>query len=201
MDYYKCISFKKINLDDYSVSAIRVQDIENIRLWRNRQVDVLRQKSKISRQEQEVYFNRNIWPSFMHDQPKQILFSFFYKEKLIGYGGLVHISWEDKRGELSYVVDDKRASQKNIYKQDFETFLNLMKYAAFEIIKFNRIFTETYSTRGFHISIIESLGFLFEGQLREHVIINNKKCHSLLHGMIHSDYQLDKTSNSSITIF
>lgn len=200
MNEYKCLKSKNISIREYSICSIKRQDIEIIRLWRNNQIHVLRQKNEITQEEQVKYFERNIWPTLLEDEPNQILVSYFHQEKLIGYGGLVHISWEDRRAELSFVVDDKRAADENIYKQDFEFFLCLMKYVAFEIINLNRIFTETYDIRQFHISIIESSGFLFEGELREHVIINNKKCHSLIHGIIHSDYEMKRTSNTSIII-
>jgi RimJ/RimL family protein N-acetyltransferase len=200
MKIYKCLNSKKISIKEYSISTIQREDIENIRQWRNNQINVLRQKNEITKEEQNNYFERNIWPTLLENEPNQILLSYFHKEKLIGYGGLVHISWEDKRAELSFVVDDIRALDKNIYKQDFEFFLILMKFTAFEIIKLNRIFTETYSMREFHISIIENSGFLFEGKLREHVIINNIKYHSLIHGIINSDYKNDINKNNSTNI-
>lgn len=200
MNEYKCLNFKKMSLEEYSICTIQRNDIENIRLWRNNQINVLRQKGEITQEEQIDYFERNIWPILLENEPKQILLSYFHKNKLIGYGGFVHISWEDKRAELSFVVDDKRASNRNIYKQDFEFFLELMKCTAFEMIKLNRLFTETYSTRQFHIGIIESSGFIFEGRLREHVIINNIECDSLMHSIIKSDYENDLTRKNSINI-
>ena len=200
MNKYECFPIGSLSFNEYSVVPLREEDVYSIMNWRNAQIDILRQKKFLTSEDQKKYYTEIISPSFKKVFPNQLLFSYLYKGSCIGYGGLVHISWEDRRAELSFVVDDKRASDKNIYKQDFETFLNLMKYAAFEIIKFNRIFTETYSIREFHINIIESSGFLFEGQLREHVIINNKKCHSLIHGIIHSDYEMNRTSNTSIII-
>ncbi len=37
---------------------------------------------------------------------------------MIGYGGLVHISWEDKRAEMSFLDQTSRAEDNLIYKND-----------------------------------------------------------------------------------
>ena len=48
-NHYKCLKRKKIfHDDDYCLLTIRREDIEQIRVWRNSQLDVLRQNKKIT---------------------------------------------------------------------------------------------------------------------------------------------------------
>ena len=66
--------------------------------------------------------------------PEMILFGLFEKKKIIGYGGLVHISWKDKRAELSLLLDD-RINSKNLY-QLYSIFIDLSLHLAFKVFKF-----------------------------------------------------------------
>ena len=45
-----------------SLRAIGEQDIESVRLWRNAQMDVLRQSVPISPPAQVRYFSEKVWP-------------------------------------------------------------------------------------------------------------------------------------------
>ena len=61
-----------------------------------------------------------------------------------------------------------------------------MKEVNFSILDFHKLFTETYSHRSFHISILEKAGFELEGMLRDHVIIEKKYFNSLIHSIINN---------------
>jgi len=52
---YVCLKNKKYEFENYSLIEIREKDIESIRKWRNNQIDILRQKEKISKKEQMQY--------------------------------------------------------------------------------------------------------------------------------------------------
>ena len=110
----------------FQLIPIRMEDIELIRVWRNAQIAILRQNSALSKEDQISYFQNIIFPSTLLGQPPQILFSFLFKKVLIGYGGLVHIAWEDKRAEVSFLVDPKRSANQSIYANDLLHFLNLI---------------------------------------------------------------------------
>ncbi len=169
---------------EFEIRPISINDIEQIRLWRNMQMDVLRQKRKITRSEQIHYFNSVLLPSLTQEYPGQIIFSYFKSKNLIGYGGLVHISWEDKRSEMSFLLNPKLLNVENIYEDYFTQFIDFMKEVNFSILDFHKMFTETYSHRSFHISILEKAGFELEGILRDHIIIDKKYFHSLIHSII-----------------
>lgn len=170
--------------DGYELKAIQKKDMEKIRIARNEQIDVLRQKKEISKEEQELYFEHVIKPNLLKKNPEMILFSFFKNEVWIGYGGLVHIDFEHKRAEISFLVDSSRANNPKIYRSDFSHFLSLIADFAFHDLKFHRIFTETYDFRHEHIKILEDFGFKYEGTMREHLFVKNSPCDSHLHGLL-----------------
>lgn len=181
---YNCLKYNILTDNDFEVRPILINDIEKIRLWRNKQMNVLRQSKFITASEQINYFNNVLLPTFSQSNPKQIIFSYFKNNVLIGYGGLVNISWEDKRSELSFLLNPEFVSIDYIYELYFLKFIDFMKEINFSLLKFHKIFTETYSHRFFHISILKKAGFKLEGTLRDHVIIDNNYQNSLIHSII-----------------
>jgi RimJ/RimL family protein N-acetyltransferase len=87
------------------------------------------------------------------------------------------------RAEISFLINPENLSDED-YCLFFSSFLTLIKSVAFDYLKFNRLFTETFNIRQFHISILESNGFIREGVLKEHVIINGKYVDSIFHGCL-----------------
>ena len=185
---YKALKKNIFSYGEYKIIPIRKKNIESIRLWRNAQMDVLRQKNELSSNDQKEYFNNTIVPLFELSNPKQLLFGFYKDSILIGYGGLVHISWIDKRAEMSFLLNNSRASNHIQYSKDFESFIELIKNLCFKEMKFNRLFTETYAFRKFHISILEKSGFIKEGQLRDQIYEKNKYYNSILHSILKQEY-------------
>jgi RimJ/RimL family protein N-acetyltransferase len=150
---------------------------------------VLRQAEPLTAAQQEGYFQRVVLPLFEQEQPGQLLFSLLHKGELIAYGGLVHISWPDGRAEVSFLVEPGRATDPKTYRQDFLAHLRLLGQVAFEGLKFNRLFTETYDIRPAHVAILEEAGFRLEGRLRQHVQLKpGTFADSLMHGQLAADY-------------
>jgi hypothetical protein len=70
---------------------------------------------------------------FDQDRPSQLLFSYIYNNKCIGYGGLVHINWEDKNAEVSFLMDTNNIE--SLEKEHWVIFLKLIECAiAFALI-------------------------------------------------------------------
>ena len=115
MTRYKCLSKEIYQQDNYSIVPIREQDIEFIRIWRNEQINILRQKKLISQQEQIDYFNNVIKKTFESAKPDCILFSFLLDTNCIGYGGFVHINWNLKSAEISILTETSRSNNPKIY--------------------------------------------------------------------------------------
>lgn len=190
MNTYACLSKNTFQLHDYKIIPIREEDIFDIKDWRNAQITVLRQKYLLTDQAQKDYYNNIIKPLFTQHYPEQILFTFLHKCTRIGYGGIVHISWEDERGEVSFLVNPERTQDSSQYRKDFTAYLSLIKYVSFEILDINRLYTETYDSRPLHIKILEDNGFVREGIMRQHVIKNGNRIDSIIHGCLKQDYEL-----------
>jgi hypothetical protein len=181
---YTCLKKNSFIDSEFEIRPISINDIEQIRQWRNNQMDVLRQKKSISVSEQVVYYNNVLLPTLSQEFPNQLIFSYFKDKILIGYGGLVHISWENKRSEMSFLLNPKFTVIDNLYEEYFLKFIDFMKEVNFNELNFHKIFTETYSHRSFHISLLIKAGFKLEGVLHDHVIINKTYTNSLIHSFI-----------------
>ena len=186
---YLVIKNSSFNLNAYALTTIRKVDIFHIMEWRNQQIKILRQNNIISKAEQISYYENTILPSFTSNKPKMILFSFLYNKICIGYGGFTNIDWHSKRAELSFLLDTKRTFNKKQYAYDFTIFLNIIKYIAFNEIKFNRLFTETFDFRSLHIKILEKNNFKIEGILKKHIYIKNKYYNSLIHAQLIREFK------------
>lgn len=169
--------------------AVYPGDIEAIRQWRNAQMDVLRQTSVISVEAQRRYFEEHIWPDKVSRYPRQILLAIESDGNLVGYGGLVHIAWEDKRAELSFLLDPRLEQNPVARATLFSRFLRIIQVLAFEDLTLSRLWTETYAHRAAHISTIEASGFQSEGRLRKHVTIEGKPTDCLLHGLLLNEWK------------
>lgn len=187
MESYFALKKQKFEFEEFSLIPIQFGDLEAIREWRNSQIDVLRQKNILTKEDQLNYFESVIKPQYIQIQPTQILFGFYNQSNLIGYGGLVHISWEDNRAEISFLLNPDYTEDKVIYAKYFTQFLNLITIVAFKELKFKRIFTETFDIRDHHIKVLETFGFLREGVMRKHICINNDYIDSIIHGYINED--------------
>jgi len=168
----------------YELKKIELADMEAIRVARNEQIDVLRQKHPISKEEQIAYFNNAVAVEQAKKNPQMILYSLFKDGLWIGYGGLVHIDWEHKRAEVSFLVATARAQDEKLYAQDFSNFLKLLTKIAFVDLKLHRLYTETFAFRKEHIQILEKFGFKKEGVLKEHLLIKGIPHHSIMHGLL-----------------
>ena len=78
------MSWSEISDGVITLRVLQKEDIENIRLWRNAQMDVLRQACAISSEEQVDYFEQHVWPEKISSQPRQILLGIALSNKLIG---------------------------------------------------------------------------------------------------------------------
>jgi RimJ/RimL family protein N-acetyltransferase len=169
--------------------AVEPDDIESIRQWRNQQMDVLRQSKMITQEEQQEYFRKYVWPEKKHDQPKQVLLAIERSGRLIGYGGLVYISWPDQRAEVSFLLEPSRGETSKTYASDLSQFLHLLTRLAFGDLNLHRIWTETFNIRPLHIATLEASGFILEGVMRDHVQINGCKVNSVIHGCLRTSWK------------
>lgn len=184
MSGWSCLTAQRFTHGAYALVPIAPEHIEPIRCWRNAQMDVLRQTEPISPEEQDTYYTRHIWPTMTQAQPVNVLVGFLHEGSLIGYGGLVHIAWEHRRAEVSFLLEHARIHDEIGYARDFTAFLQLVREMAFNDLQLHRLFTETYAIRSHHIRVLEAAGFLLEGTMRDHVCLNGVYFNSLIHGAL-----------------
>ena len=175
---------RKLYYKDFSIENLKKTDLEKLRVWRNAQRNVLRQNKILSKRDQKNYFNKYISKQSKKKFPEVILFAYKYKKELIGYGGFVYISWDNKRAEVSYLLKTEFTLDKEIYKFHTLIYFELIKKIAFKVIKFRRIFTETFVYRKNHIKLLEKVGFKKEGILRKHNIKNKKTVNVIVHSIV-----------------
>jgi len=181
MDRYNCLKENEFRDDKgYALRPVRMEEREKIRNWRNSQIDLLRQDVPISEKEQERYFQEEVAPLFEMERPPQLLFSFYHRGELIGYGGLTPVDWRYGRSEVSFLLDPERKG----FDEEFRAFLSLIRRIAFEELKLHRLMTESYAFRKELHEILEDCGFVREGVLREHVYKRGGWVDSYIHGLL-----------------
>lgn len=186
---YACLSQSTYCFGAYQVVPLRAEDMESIRVWRNEQMNALRQNAPLSAEDQRHYYQTVVQPLLTQPHPSQLLFSLLRDDHCIGYGGLVHMDWSAQRAEWSFLVDTRRHDRLELYRQDFEAFLTICKHILFEDLGFHRLTTETYDFRPYVVEALEANGFVLEGRLRDHVVIDGRRVDALLHGCLKEAWQ------------
>lgn len=167
-----------------TLTPIRQQDMEPIRVWRNAQMDILRQAHPLTPEDQGRYWQQVVAPGFSEAQPRQILVSALSDGACVAYGGLVHIDWSSQRAEVSFLAATEIARDTDRYAALFADFLGALKVMAFNHLRLHRLFTETYDVRPHHVRVLEGAGFALEGRMVDHVRIDGRFVDSLLHGCV-----------------
>ncbi|MEO8762216.1 MAG: GNAT family protein [Bacteroidia bacterium] len=171
---YKCLSTTIFSKDEYTLLPIRDEDKYAIMQWRNEQLDVLRQIEPLTKEKQEWYFENIVNKLFEEKKPSQLLFSFLENDVLIGYGGLVHIDWESRNAEISFLLSSEHNKNEIAFKKEWDVFLSLTTEIAFTELIFHKIYTYAYNIRDYYFEVMYKQDFVKEAQLREHILIKNK---------------------------
>ena len=165
------LKFQEYEFHDFSLVPIRFEDRYDIMKWRNDQIDLLRQKEVLTIEEQDFYFKNVVAPLFENNQPSQLLFSLIQNNELIGYGGLVHIDWENKNAEISFLLDNK-LNDESFYSICFNVFLVLIEKIAKEI-KLHKIFTYGYDIAEYRFEPLIQQKYMLEAHMRNHVLVKD----------------------------
>lgn len=171
MKSYKILSKQVFKYRDYLIVPIRFEDRYEIMQWRNDQIDILRQKAVLTSKMQDEYFENVILKLFDKKEPNQILFSFLKNDELIGYGGLVHIDWDSKNAEISFLQSSKFSSE-YMYNKLMNIYLNLIEEVA-KSVGLHKIFTYGYDIGDYRFKPLIINEYNLEAILKEHVLIKN----------------------------
>ena len=109
---YKSKFIQNTIINESCYSWLTSRDFEFLRVWRNQQKSILRQSNNINKKEQRKYFINFYKENCFSKKPLNIIFAIKEKHRLIGYGGLVNISWQNKRAEVSFLLKTSIANNK-----------------------------------------------------------------------------------------
>ncbi len=189
MRTYKCLQINEFQTGNFKLVPIRDEDKYAIMQWRNEQIDILRQKQPLTKEQQENYFATVVADLLVQEKPNQILFSFLENDILIGYGGLVHIDWESKNAEISFLLSTELNNHVEIFKNVWNVYLSLIVKIAFKELNFYKIYTYAYDIRDSYFEVMYNHGFLKEAHLKEHILIKNKLIDVLILSMLNTQWK------------
>jgi len=196
---YKCLSQQEFTHESCKLVPIRDEDKYTIMQWRNEQIDILRQKEPLTQEKQEKYFEDVVAKLFEQQQPDQLLFSFLENDALIGYGGLVHIDWNSRNAEISFIINTKL--EKSFFYPYWTNYLALIEKIAFDMLKFHKIFTYAFDIRPHLYEVLEKAKYKKEAQLKEHYIFNNKLIDVLIHSKINQSLIFRSATHEDTTLY
>ena len=170
MRHYKNLTKQEFVNGDYKIVPIRDIDKFEIMKWRNQQLYHLRQKKILTKKNQQNYFKNVVEKLFNKINPDQILFSYLQGKECFGYGGLVHINWNDKNAEISFIMETKL--EKEHFEFHWINFLKMIEKVAFEGLELNKIYTHAFDLRPSLYPVLEKQNFFKE---KTFIDINNNR--------------------------
>jgi RimJ/RimL family protein N-acetyltransferase len=166
-DRYACVDLDGLALGPYRLRPIAWSDRVPIRRWRNERLEILRQAQPLTEEDQDRYFRAVVAPQLDQARPDQVLVAFLLADRLIGYGGLVHLDWAGATGEVSFITEAERQSAEE-FSADLGAFFALIRAVALRL-GLTRITTEVYAFREDYIAEAERAGFVLAERLAGHV--------------------------------
>jgi RimJ/RimL family protein N-acetyltransferase len=195
---YKALNKQVFTNGNYSLIPIRNEDRYNIMRWRNEQIFHLRQTDILTVEQQDTYFDEVVASLFNQKQPSQILFSFLKGEECIGYGGLVHINWEDRNAELSFIMSTEL--EKVAFKFLWSKFLEIIEIVAFEELAWHKIYTYAFDLRSHLYEVLEENGFKREAVLKNHCRIEGQYKDVVIHSLVNKHVRLRNAENRDVNM-
>jgi RimJ/RimL family protein N-acetyltransferase len=201
MRKYKNINKTNFFNNEFSIVPIRDDDKYDIMNWRNNQLDILRQETMLSIEQQEHYFKTVVDKLFDEEEPKQLLFSFLENNKLIGYGGLVHIDWESKTAEISFLTETSRNKNVDVFISDWVNYLTILKKVANDYLNFKSMFTYAYDLRPHLYIALQEAGFAEVNRYKEHIKINEKEVDVVIHSLDLSPISMRVANSNDVDLY
>lgn len=181
MPSYICLKQQEYHLANYSIEPLRYEDRFLIMKWRNEQIYHLRQERPLTEVDQQLYFDNVVSKLYDNPKPDQILFSYLDKGVCIGYGGLVHINWIDRNGEISFIMNTQLEAEQ--FAEHWSNYLSMLKIVAFDDLGLHKIYTYAFDLRPHLYTMLEENGFTQEATLKEHCLFNGVYKDVVLHSI------------------
>lgn len=202
MPNYICLQQQEQHHGDFSIVPLRYEDRFSIMKWRNEQIYHLRQARPLTEDDQQRYFDNVVSKLYDNPKPDQILFSYLEKGTCIGYGGLVHINWIDRNGEISFIMDTKLEAEH--FQEHWSNWLTMLKIVAFDDLGLHKIYTYAFDLRPHLYTMLEANGYKREATLKEHCLFNGEYKDVVLHSLWSDRYEvinyLDCTKEQNLDI-
>ncbi len=190
---YSILKKELFQWKNFTLRPIKYEDRIPIMKWRNDQLYHLRQKHPLTKNQQDIYFKNIISKLFNQKEPSQLLFSLLKEKKMVGYGGLVHIDWDNKNAEVSFVMDTMLELE--YFKHYWGVYLKLIEMVAFEELKLNKIFIYSYNLRPKLYEVTDENCYLLEAKFKEHAIYNSNFIDVNIHSKLISSYEKSTNIN------
>ena len=168
----------------YEFREVKYDDIFTHMRIRNEQLEILRHREIVTKEHQINWYHKVIEPSQATEKPITKIFTILYNGKIIGNGGLCYINYEDKKAEISFIVEKSRTELE--FANDFKEYVNYMREYGFKKLGLHRIYAEVYDIRKQMITLLEKNGFQHEGTLKDNVCIDGVFHNSLMYGLINN---------------
>ena len=178
---YICLKAQKYTIGDYSIVPLRYEDRFSIMKWRNEQIYHLRQARPLTEEDQQRYFDNVVSKLFDNPKPDQILFSYLEQGICIGYGGLVHINWIDRNGEISFIMDTQLEAE--YFQEHWGNWLSMLKKVAFNDLDLHKIYTYAFDLRPHLYTALENNGFTREATLKDHCLFQGEFKDVVIHSI------------------
>ncbi len=195
---YKALRKQEFSYLDYRIKPIRYEDRFLIMKWRNEQIYHLRQNELLTTDKQTKYFDFIVSKLFEEPKPEQILFSYLKGDQCIGYGGLVHINWEDSNAEISFIINTELETEE--YSKHWKIYLRLIEQVSFLDLELHKIFTYAFDLRPHLYEILETNGFFKEAVLKEHFFHKGEYKDVVIHSKIRKKISFRKASQRDVEI-
>ena len=181
MSQYICLQQQEQKLGDFSIVPLRYEDRFLIMKWRNEQIYHLRQARLLTKDDQQRYFDEVVAKLYDNPTPDQILFSYLKKGICVGYGGLVHLNWIDRNGEISFIMDTNLET--NHFEEYWCHWLTMLRRVAFNDLKLHKLYTYAFDLRPHLYPMLEKNGFTRETTLKEHCLFNGEYKDVVIHSI------------------
>ena len=170
--------------DGYRYVALRHEDIEVLRGFRNAQMDVLRRATRSPWSSRSA--GSTSGPPAQRTRPPMVLVSILEDDRFVGYGGLTNLSWADKRprspsSSIPPAPPTRRSTAGTSRPSSRSWRPRLRRSGAAPAVRGD------LRLLGLPIGILEEAGFVPEGRLREHVAANRGFGDSVVHGLLPGD--------------
>lgn len=124
--------------------------------------------------------------TYPDNMPDSMVFDLWKDEKLIGQAAYKSIRWFNRKAELSLFIHPDY-QHKKIGLRIMEAMIS----HAFQHLNFHRLEAEIIEYNPAAIRLVEKLGFVNEGRLREARYFDRKYYDILRYGLLKSEYQID----------